>query len=109
MIRHADALCAHHGHDDGIRSFRKHTGWYLTGYPVGPEVRRRMSMLSSLEELTALCATLDPSLRLVPGGERMPRGHTNGPIRVVLPEGYLNDLDDMTPPADSAVTALSGG
>jgi hypothetical protein len=39
----------------------------------------------------------------------MARGHTNGPIRVVLPEGYLDDLDDATPPADSAITALSGG
>ena len=109
MIRHADALCVHQGADDGIRSFRKHTGWYLTGYPVGSEVRRQMSMLSSLAELVELCARLDPQVRLVAGGERMARGHTNGPIRVVLPEGYLDDLDDMTPPADSAVTALSGG
>ena len=34
-----------------MRDFRKHTGWYLTGYPVGPEVRRRFAQVSSLVEL----------------------------------------------------------
>jgi hypothetical protein len=45
----------------------------------------------------------------VPGGERIRRGHTNGPIRVALPEGYLDNLDDLTPPDDAEVAALSGG
>ena len=109
MLDHADALCSHMGADDGIRNFRKHAGWYLTGYPVGPEVRRRMSGVSSMAELTELCRQIDPAMSLVTGGERIARGHTNGPIRVVLPHGYLDDIDDVTPPADAAVTTLSGG
>jgi hypothetical protein len=48
-------------------------------------------------------------MNIVPGGERLTRGHTNGPIRVVLPHGYLDDLDDLTPPDDADVAALSGG
>jgi hypothetical protein len=28
---------------------------------------------------------------------------------VMLPEGFLDDLDDTTPPDDSHVMALSGG
>ncbi|MFA5775424.1 MAG: tRNA dihydrouridine synthase DusB, partial [Ilumatobacteraceae bacterium] len=47
MIEHATALCDHFDGDRGIRDFRKHTGWYLTGYPVGGEVRRKFSEVSS--------------------------------------------------------------
>lgn len=109
MCRHADALCAHMGHDSGIRNFRKHAAWYLTGYPVGSDARRSFAMVSSLEELNALCARLDRELLLVPGGERLARGHTNGPIKVILPEGHLENRDDMTVPEDGAMVALSGG
>lgn len=109
MVRHAESLCSHMGADRGIRDFRKHTGWYLTGYPVGGEMRRRFSMISSLDELVELCRMLDRSARIVEGGERIARGHTNGPINVVLPNGYLDHLDDLEVPDDSEVVALSGG
>lgn len=109
MLRHAEALCAHLEEDRGIRDFRKHTSWYLTGYPVGGEMRRRFAEVSSLARLAELADMLDPSLVIVEGGERIARGHTNGPIKVVLPEGYLDHLDDMTVPDDAAVVALSGG
>ena len=109
MVRHAEALCGHMGADRGVRDFRKHTGWYLTGYPVGGEMRRRFSMISSLDELAELCRMLDRSARIVEGGERIARGHTNGPINVVLPNGYLDHLDDLEVPDDSEVVALSGG
>lgn len=109
MMCHAEALCGHMGADRGVRDFRKHTGWYLTGYPVGGEMRRRFSMISSLDELVELCRMLDRSARIVEGGERIARGHTNGPINVVLPNGYLDHLDDLEVPDDSEVVALSGG
>ena len=109
MVRHADALCAHLGAERGIRDFRKHTGWYLTGYPVGGEMRRRFSMISSLDELVELTTMLDRDAHIVEGGERIARGHTNGPINVVLPEGYLDHLEDLEVPDDADVVALSGG
>ncbi len=37
---------------NAMRDFRKHTGWYLTGYPVGPDVRRRFAQVSSLVDST---------------------------------------------------------
>ena len=92
-----------------MRDFRKHTSWYLTGYPVGPQVRREMAMISSLGELAGVIHGLDPDLELVPGGERITRGHSNGPIRVALPDGYLDDLDSCEIPDDDEVMALSGG
>jgi tRNA-dihydrouridine synthase len=109
MAEHARLLVGHHPGDLGIRDFRKHAGWYLTGYPVGGELRRRFGMVSSLDELDDLIALLDHDACLVPGGERIVRGHSNGPIKVSLPEGYLERLDDETPPDDAAVVAVSGG
>jgi nifR3 family TIM-barrel protein len=114
MSEHAHALVEHHGVEPlALREFRKHTAWYLTGYPVGGEVRRRFSQVSSLSELEDLLAALDPATTVVPGGERIRRGHTNGPIKVALPDGFLDDLDllelDTTVPDDADVLALSGG
>jgi nifR3 family TIM-barrel protein len=109
MLDHCRLLADAIGEDNAVRDFRKHTSWYVTGYPVGGEMRGRLAMISSLDELASLVAQLDPSLELVEGGERIRRGHTNGPIRVVLPEGYLDDLEDATPPDDAHVMALSGG
>jgi nifR3 family TIM-barrel protein len=117
MVDHARALVEHHVADGGealaLRTFRKHASWYLTGYPVGSEVRRRVSQVSSLAELEDVVAALDPSTTVVDGGERIRRGHTNGPIRVALPDGFLDDATrlehDLTVPDDNDVMALSGG
>jgi nifR3 family TIM-barrel protein len=117
MSDHARALVAHHADDGGeqlaMRTFRKHASWYLTGYPVGSEARRRFAQVSSLAELDDLAAGLDPTLVVVPGGERIRRGHTNGPIKVALPDGFLDDPGalehDVAVPDDDDVMALSGG
>jgi tRNA-dihydrouridine synthase len=114
MVDHAAALVDHHGDEIlAMRAFRKHASWYLTGYPVGSEARRRFAQVSTLAELDDLVAALDPALTVVDGGERIRRGHTNGPIKVALPDGFLDDLDalehDVAVPDDADVLALSGG
>lgn len=109
MAQHARLLVPHMTEPIAMRDFRKHTSWYFTGYPVGGETRRRFSGVSTLAELDDLIAELDPTVTLVEGGERIRRGHTNGPIRVALPAGYLDHLDDLTVPDDADVMALSGG
>ncbi len=115
MAIHAKLLAAHMGEDHAMRDFRKHSGWYMSGYPVGSEVRRRFSMCASLAELDDIMAMLDPSAAIVEGGERIKRGHTNGPIKVAIPQGWLDGeqraaLDsDVSVPDDGAVMALSGG
>ena len=40
---------------------------------------------------------------------RVPRGKTAGTQKVALPEGYLDDLEDATPPGILAEAADSGG
>jgi nifR3 family TIM-barrel protein len=109
MDDHAQGLMRIMGPDFGIRNFRKHCGWYLTGYPVGSEVRRAFSSVSSLDRLRDISSRLDRTMKVVEGGERLARGHTNGPIKVVLPDGYLDNRDDMTIPDDGREMALSGG
>lgn len=109
MAEHARLLAEWLGEGAGLRDFRKHTGWYLTGYPVGPQARRRLSCVSSLGELDDLLAVLDPRLEVVPGGLRAHRGHTNGPRPVHLPHGWLDDPDDLTPLPRDADALVSGG
>ena len=67
MAEHARLLVAHSG-GHGIKEFRKHANWYITGYPVGAEVRRRLSVIGSLPELEDLLATARPGHRTPTGG-----------------------------------------
>jgi nifR3 family TIM-barrel protein len=108
MRDHARLLCEATSEDNGIRDFRKHTAWYLTGFPLGGERRRRLSQVSSLDELDSLLDDLDRSMPPPPEAVRIKRGHTNGPRPVALPAGWLDDLDDPTPPA-GADLLVSGG
>jgi nifR3 family TIM-barrel protein len=121
MLDHARLLADHMGESHAMRDFRKHTGWYMSGYPVGPEARRRFSNVKTLMELEDVLAGLDQRAEIVDGGERIKRGHTNGPIKVSLPNGWLDAhhtdptglqgrlTDDVSVPDDGHVLALSGG
>lgn len=108
MLRHARLLADHLGETAGIRSFRKHTGWYLTGFPVGGDARRALASVASLQQLEAVLAGLDPELTRPAEAERMPRGHTDGPRAVTVPDRWFDTVDDPTPPA-GAEELVSGG
>jgi nifR3 family TIM-barrel protein len=107
MRRHAELLCIHMGPHKGIRDMRKHVAWYLKGFPVGPDVRRRLGLIESLDELDGLLAGLDPHLPF-PDDADAPRGRQGSPGRVVLPEGWLDDPDDAAVPL-GAELEHSGG
>ncbi len=107
MLRHARLLLDYLG-PGGIRDFRKHTSWYLTGFPVGPAVRRELSQVGSLAELEDRLGELDPALTRPREAARLPRGHTDGPRPVALPDRWLETRDDPAPPA-GAELLVSGG
>lgn len=108
LRRHAELLCDHMGPDKGIRDVRKHIAWYLKGFPVGPELRRRLAMISSLAELDDLLGKLDPAAPFPVEVLGQPRGRTNSPARVALPHGWLADRDADTVP-EGAELPDSGG
>jgi len=108
MRDHARRLVSWNGEVSGMKSFRKHAGWYLTGYPVGSEVRQRCNLVAELADLDAALAGLDPDAEIRANALRAARGHTNGPRPVHLPEGWLSGRDDPTPP-EGAEVAGSGG
>jgi nifR3 family TIM-barrel protein len=105
---HARMLVEWFGEPRGCRELRKHTGWYLKGYAVGPAIRRSLASVSSLDELEALLSSLPADLAPESGAGRMVRGHTSGPRRVVLPAGWLDCPDDAAPPV-GADLLVSGG
>lgn len=108
MTAHAELLVESFGEHHGLRQFRKHTSWYLTGFPVGPAVRRALSTIVTLDELAVILDQFDPTQAFPAGAGRMARGHTNGPRPVHLPDGWLRCTDDPTPP-EGGDEAVSGG
>ena len=118
MKRHLRTLVEHFGDDSsgtsrGVRDFRKHVSWYLTGYPVGGEVRHRLATADSIAAFDAILDEMiernGADMTVVEGGESLRRGKTSGPIKVSLPEGFRGCLDDMTIPDDDSEMAVSGG
>ena len=114
MLDHARALVVHQGDErNAMRAFRKHASWYLTGYPVGGQLRQRFAQVSTLVELEDLVAGLDPTLRVVDGRRADPPRPHQRPVKVSLPDGFLDDLEalehDLAVPDDNDVMALSGG
>ena len=108
MRDHAARLVDWTGEVGGMKTFRKHAGWYLTGYPVGGALRRQAGLVSSLADLDAVIEQLDPEAAVAPNALRAARGHTNGPRPVHLPDGWLDTVDDPTPP-EGAEALVSGG
>ncbi len=108
MLEHAAALLEWFGPRKGVREFRKHTGWYLKGYPVGGEVRGKLAQIDSLDQLAELLGSIDDA-ELPAENRRVARGHTRGPQVVALPDGWLDDPDDDAVAGADGDSATSGG
>ena len=109
MREHAALLVAWLGEAAAMPSFRKHATWYTKGFPGGALLRERLMRVRALSELEVVLADVDRALPFPPHAMRVPRGKTGGTQKVALPEGYLDDLEDATPPSPEAETADSGG
>ncbi len=109
LVEHAHLLVAHYGHAVGLRELRKHTGWYLQGFPVGGALRRSLNQVGELAEVIRLLADVDRSLPFDEAVRRQPRGHTTRPKRVVLPHGWLTSRTAGTEVHHDAGAVVSGG
>ena len=109
MVRHARLLGEWLGDESrGVIDFRKHVAWYLKGFSVGSEMRKKLAITSSLDELSAQLSELDLD-QPWPLGADGPRGRTSGNNRVVLPDGWLKDPYDCAGVSEDAELDTSGG
>jgi tRNA-dihydrouridine synthase len=108
MMEHAQLLCEWMGEGPAIRSFRRHATWYTKGFRGSAEARSRFMVASTLAELKEVIESLDAKALFPPQAMRVPRGKTSGTQTVSLPDGYLNELDDATPPDDDG-SVIEGG
>jgi nifR3 family TIM-barrel protein len=109
MLIHARLLCAWLGEPGAMRAFRKHATWYTKGFPGGSALRQELMKVQHLDELERLLETLDRQQPFPPEAMRVQRGKTGGTQKVALPQGYLDDLEDATPPGAEAESDDSGG
>jgi nifR3 family TIM-barrel protein len=109
MRRHAELLTEWLGSErDGCVDFRKHVAWYLKGFPVGSELRRALAMTSALSELDDLLGKLEADEPFPLSTLGQPRGRTNAPGKVHLPDGWLADRDADTVPAGAELDDSGG-
>ena len=105
---HARLLAESVGERRAMLMMRKHLGWYLTGYPVGSEARRKLTLVASFAELDDQLAALDHSLTVDAVTAARPRGTQTGPHAVIIPDGWL-DAEATAPPDALADASVSGG
>ena len=95
MFRHAELIVDYFESEErGCRDLRKHMAWYLKGFRVPSELRRQFGMVSTLAELRSLLDLLVDQPYPVAIGES-PRGRTSHGRPVTLPQGWLNDPDEL--------------
>ncbi len=109
LVEHAEEVCAWFGEERGMLMMRKFTAWYTKSFPGGAQLRQRLTRVATLDELRAGLADVDRSVPFPPAGMRARRGKRSGTQRVALPHGYLDQLDDDSPPGPEAEDATSGG
>jgi nifR3 family TIM-barrel protein len=109
MLTHARLLADWSGERLGLLSFRKHATWYTKGFPGSARWREALTRVDSLAELELALAGARGDTPFPASAMRVGRGKKGRKQRVALPEGYLDDRLDATPPGPEAESADSGG
>ncbi|WP_092602621.1 tRNA dihydrouridine synthase DusB [Actinopolyspora xinjiangensis] len=107
VYRHACLLTELMGEEKALRDLRKHMSWYFMGFPVGSELRRRLGVVTTLDELAGLLDQLDPEVPF-PAEAEGPRGRQGSPGKVALPEGWLDDPEDNSVPVGADMDHSGG-
>ena len=109
MLQHATMLCDWYPEPMAVKSFRKHCIWYINGFRNDPELRSKLMQTNTLDELRHVLENVDKMEPFPLDCLRDKRGKTRPPQKVVLPIGYLENLEDTIPPSMEAEAAVSGG
>jgi len=109
MLEHASLLTTWFGERTAMRSFRRHSTWYTKGFRGSAELRQRLMQIATLGDLREALLGIDAAQPFPPTAMRVPRGKGSGTQAVSLPENYLLDRDDATPPGADAEDEFSGG
>jgi nifR3 family TIM-barrel protein len=107
MLRHGQLLVEYFENEDrAMRDIRKHMAWYLKGFSVPREIRSSLGMVTSLGQMSELLSQVSdqPYPQEVGDG---PRGRTSHGRSVTLPDGWLDDPDELA--TISIDDAISGG
>jgi len=106
---HARLLVDWVGERPAMLMFRRYLGWYTKGFRGGARLRGGLAALETLDDLERLLGIIDPEEPFPAAAVRVSRGKHAGRQKVALPEGYLENLDDATPPCVGAEDPASGG
>ena len=92
-----------------MRQFRRHATWYTKGFRGSARMRDALMHIETLQGLRDILDQLDANEPFPVASMRVPRGKTSGVQTVALPEGYLDQLDDDTPPEPEGDAEAEGG
>jgi len=98
MRDHAERMIEFFGEEMGMRQMRKWATWYTIGFPGSAKVRGDLVRVRTLDELTRILERCPPETPFPASAQRARRGKGGRTQEVTLPEGYLDDRDDDTPP-----------
>ncbi len=109
MLEHAELLCGWFGERYAMISFRKHCTWYIKGFRSSRNLREDLVRIERLDDLKSVLSTGNTDEPFPLQQLRIGRGKRHGTQKVALPPGYLDDLEDATPPDARAESIASGG
>ena len=117
MVDHGRRLVDLFGETMGVRQMRKWTAWYTKGFRGSSGVRNELMRIEHIDEIPRIMAQLDLEEPFPETALRAQRAKGSKTQTVRLPEGYLDDRDDDTPPKSPRSleeiraweTALNGG
>ncbi|MDF1838407.1 MAG: tRNA dihydrouridine synthase DusB [Planctomycetota bacterium] len=98
MVDHAERLSDFFGEVMGMRQMRKWVSWYTKGFTGSAQLRSGLRHLERVDQLRPLFAGQNLEEPFPRRALRIGRAKGSKKQRVKLPDGYLDDLTDDTPP-----------
>lgn len=108
MADHAARLSAWTGEEAAMRAFRRHATWYIKGFRGSARMRAALMQITNLSQLQNVLAEIASDEPYPVSAMRVKRGKTAGTQKVALPPGYLDELEDSTPPGPEAEAGDGG-